>query len=81
MSAFIESIRLEIRTLQYSLKTEKTYLYWCRCFIRFNHLKHPNTMGNAEIERFLNHLAMNRGVSAATQNLALCAIFLCINVS
>jgi site-specific recombinase XerC len=48
MSAFIESIRLEIRTLQYSLKTEKTYLYWCRYFIRFNHLKHPNMMGNVE---------------------------------
>ena len=28
MSAFIESIRLEIRTLQYSLKTERTYLYY-----------------------------------------------------
>ena len=42
MSAFIESIRLEIRTLQYSLKTERTYLYWCRYFIRFNHFKHPN---------------------------------------
>lgn len=25
MSAFIESIRLEIRTRHYSLKTEKTY--------------------------------------------------------
>lgn len=31
-------------------------------------------MGNREIERFLNHLAMNRQVSAATQNQALCAI-------
>ena len=61
MSAFIESIRLEIRTLQYSLKTEKTYLYWCRYFIRFNHLKHPNMMGNAEIERFLSHLAKSAG--------------------
>ncbi|MDK1311118.1 phage integrase N-terminal SAM-like domain-containing protein [Pseudoalteromonas ardens] len=31
-------------------------------------------MGNREIERFLNHLAVNRAVSAATQNQALCAI-------
>ncbi len=31
-------------------------------------------MGNREIERFLNHLAVNCHVSAATQNLALCAI-------
>ncbi len=31
-------------------------------------------MSNAEIERFLNHLAVNRMVSPATQNQALCAI-------
>jgi len=31
-------------------------------------------MGNHEIERYLNHLAVNRQVSAATQNQALCAI-------
>jgi len=31
-------------------------------------------MGNPEIERFLNHLAVNRCVSSATQNQALCAI-------
>jgi integron integrase len=74
MSAFIESIRVVIRTKQYSLKTEKSYLYWCRYFIRFHKLKHPNSMGNKEIELFLNHLAGERGVSAATQNQALCAL-------
>jgi integron integrase len=31
-------------------------------------------MGNFEIERFLNHLAVNRRVSSATQNQSLCAI-------
>lgn len=74
MSAFIEKIRVEIRTKQYSLKTEKSYLYWVKYFIRFNNMQHPETMGNSEIERFLNHLAANRGVSAATQNQALCAL-------
>ena len=34
---------------------------------------HEN-MGNFEIERFLTHLAVNKQVSAATQNQALCAI-------
>tara|TARA_B100001179_G_scaffold110594_1_gene78862 strand:- start:295 stop:531 length:237 start_codon:yes stop_codon:yes gene_type:complete len=38
-------------------------------------------LGNREIERFLNHLAVNRGGSPATQNQALCAIiFLYKNV-
>lgn len=73
-SAFMEQVRTEIRTRQYSMRTEKTYMYWIRYFIRFDDLKHPEVMGNREIERFLNHLAVNCHVSAATQNLALCAI-------
>lgn len=73
-SPFLESIRTELRTRRYSIKTEKVYLYWIKQFILLNDKKHPQDMGNAEIERFLNHLAVNRQVSAATQNQALCAI-------
>ena len=47
MSPFIESIRVVIRTKQYSLKTEKSYLYWDRYFIRLHQLKHLNEMGAA----------------------------------
>ncbi|WP_394203676.1 phage integrase N-terminal SAM-like domain-containing protein [Shewanella waksmanii] len=72
-SPFIESIRAELRTRRYSLQTEKSYLYWIKAFIYFNDKRHPQSMGNIEIERFLNHLAVNRQVSAATQNQALCA--------
>ena len=74
MSPFIESVRTELRTKRYSLQTEKSYLTWIRSFIRFHDRKHPKDLGNAEIEQFLNHLAMNRQVSAATQNQALCAL-------
>lgn len=73
-SPFLETVRTELRTRRYSLKTEKVYLVWIKSFILFNDKRHPNEMGNREIERFLNHLAMNRQVSAATQNQALCAI-------
>ncbi len=73
-SPFIESVRTELRTRHYSLRTEKTYLYWIRSFIIFHDKKHPNDLGNIDIERFLNHLATRRLVSAATQNQALCAI-------
>lgn len=73
-SPFLETVRAELRTRHYSLKTEKSYLYWTRQFILFNEKKHPDTLGNREIERFLNHLAVNRRVSPATQNQALCAI-------
>ncbi|WP_258180180.1 site-specific integrase [Photobacterium leiognathi] len=67
-SPFMQKVRMELRTHQYSLRTEKNYMYWIRLFIRFNDLKHPTDMGNHEIERFLNHLAVNRQVNASTQN-------------
>jgi len=74
MSAFLNKIRDVIRTKRYSRRTEKSYLYWIKVFIIFNEKKHPNDMDTFEIDRFLTHLAVNRGVSAATQNQALCAI-------
>ena len=73
-SPFLESVRQELRTNRYSLRTEKVYLRWIKSFILFNDKKHPNIMSNKEIERFLNHLAVNRQVSSATQNQALCAL-------
>lgn len=73
-SPFIENIRTELRTRHYSLKTEKTYLYWVRYFNRFRNKIHPEKLSNDEIERFFNHLAVNRRVSAAKQNQALCAL-------
>lgn len=74
MSPFIEQVRMQLRTRHYSLQTEKSYLFWIRRFIRFHDKRHPRSLGNKDIERFLNHLAVNRGVSSATQNQALCAL-------
>ncbi len=71
---FIDRVRTELRTRRYSLRTEKTYVYWIRHFILFHNKRHPETMKNLEIERFLNYLATHRCVSAATQNQALCAL-------
>jgi integron integrase len=73
-SPFIESIRAELRVRRYSLQTEKSYLFWIRNFIYFNDKRHPNDMGNAEIEQFLSYLANQRKVSSSTQNQALCAL-------
>ncbi|WP_369858089.1 phage integrase N-terminal SAM-like domain-containing protein [Candidatus Thalassolituus haligoni] len=28
----------------YSLRTEKTYLYWIKAYIRFHQCQHPNAM-------------------------------------
>lgn len=73
-SPFLQSLRDVIRVKRYSLQTEKSYLYWVKFFIIFNDKRHPKELGAAEINHFLTHLAVNRGVSAATQNQALCAL-------
>ncbi|PKF56407.1 integron integrase [Alteromonadales bacterium alter-6D02] len=73
-SPFLESVRDVLRTKHYSLRTEKSYLYWIKYYILFNDKRHPSDMGATEVNRFLTHLAVNRGVSPATQNQALCSI-------
>jgi integron integrase len=45
-----------------------------RRFILFNHIRHPRTMGAAEVEQFLGHLATEGRVSASTQNQAFNAL-------
>ena len=67
-------VRNKIRFKQYSLRTEKSYMEWIRRFILFHDKRHPDQMGAPQVESFLTHLAVNRKVSASTQNLALSAI-------
>lgn len=73
MSQFMDELRDKIRVKQYSYKTEKAYLNWTERFIRFHGIRHPKTMGKAEVEAFLTDLAES-GVSASTQNQALAAV-------
>ena len=63
-----------IRLKHYSKKTEKTHVSWIRCFILFHGKRHPEEMGEREIEAFLSHLAVNRKVVAVTPNQAFNAI-------
>ncbi len=64
----MDRLRRAIRVRHYSPRTETCYVDWAERFIRFHDLRHPNTMGGAEIEMFLTDLAVNRQVSASTQN-------------
>jgi len=57
-----------------SLRTERAYVQWIRRYILFHHKRHPASMGAGEIAAFLNYLAVEREVAAATQNQALNAI-------
>ena len=70
----LDQVRLAIRTKHYSLRTEESYVSWIKRFILFHSKRHPREMGEVEINQFLTHLAVNKKVSASTQNQALCAI-------
>ncbi len=63
-----------MRTRHYSIRTEESYVNWSRRYILFHNKRHPSAMGAEEINAFLTHLAVDRTVSASTQNQALCAL-------
>jgi len=55
-------------------RTEKAYRGWVRRFILHHGKRHPAELGAREVTDFLSHLAVDRHVSASTQNQALCAL-------
>ena len=70
----LERMRIHLRTRHYSIRTEEAYIDWARRFILFHGKRHPRDMGAVEIEAFLSHLAVERHVSASTQNQAKAAL-------
>lgn len=77
----LDQLRAKTRLLHYSKRTEDAYADWAKQFILFHHTRHPQEMGAEEVETFLTHLAVDRRVSASTQNQAFSALlFLYRNV-
>lgn len=70
----LEQLRDAIRRKHYSYRTEESYVHWVKRFIYFSGRRHPATLGEAEVTAFLNYLARERTVAAATQNQALSAL-------
>jgi len=60
-SPFLEALKRDIRLRGYSIRTEKTYLYYIRCYIHFIGKRHPDQAGASEVKAFLSHLACDRG--------------------
>ncbi len=70
----LDRMRIHLRTRHYSIRTEQAYVDWARRFILFHGKRHPQEMGAAEVGAFLSHLAVERQVSASTQNQAKAAL-------
>ncbi|MDY3556745.1 integron integrase [Gemmata sp. JC717] len=70
----LDRVRHACRVRHYSIRTEDAYHDWAERFIRFHGIKHPDRMGEPEVNAFLTDLAVTRNVAASTQNQALCAL-------
>lgn len=73
-SPFLNQIREYMRLRGYSMRTEKTYLYWIKNFIRYHNRQHPNVLSSEHVVAYLSYLANRRDVAINTQKTALNAL-------
>jgi Phage integrase, N-terminal SAM-like domain len=77
----LDHMRMAIRALHDSIRTEQAYVAWARRFIIFHNKRHPKNLGAAQVDAFLTYLATTRKVLASTQNQAKSALLFLINAS
>ena len=70
----IQRYREELQVRHDARRTVKTDEQWLRRFLHFHAMRHPRTMGSAEVNAFLSHLAVDLQVSPSTQNQVLAAL-------
>ena len=70
----LAQVRQALRVRHYSRRTEEAYVRWVRRYVLFHGLRHPSGLGEADLTRFVSSLAVDRRVSASTQNQALAAL-------
>jgi hypothetical protein len=72
----LDEVHDVMRLLHYSIHTERTYCDWIKQYIRFHKMitRQDLAGGEAKIEAFLTHLAVEKAVSPSTQNQAMNAL-------
>lgn len=70
----MDQIHEVCRRRHLSKRTEEAYRFWIRRFIFYFDKRHPRDLRERDVTQFLNHLAVNREVSASTQTQALNAL-------
>jgi integron integrase len=71
----MDQVRQVLRYHHYAYRMEQAYCDWILRFVKFHGSQtHPRDMGKVEIDSFLSHFAMERKVSASTQNQAFNAL-------
>src|SRR6185369_9491178 len=72
----LDQVREVLRLKHYSIHTERSYCDWIRRYIHFHGMKARADLagGEAKMEQFLSHLAVEGRVAASTQNQAFNAL-------
>lgn len=73
-SPFLNSIFEYMHRKHYAKSSIETYLGWITAYIHFHDKRHPASMGNREVELFLDDLVLTKNVAARTQATALNAL-------
>ena len=71
---FLDQVRHFMRAQNKAYKTERTYIYWIKRYIRFHNKQHPKDLRERHIEQFLAHLATQEDSAKNTQKTALNAL-------
>jgi len=72
----LDEVRDVMRLHHYSIHTERTYSDWIKRYIRYHRMTDRQDLidGEAKIETFLTHLAVDKSVAPSTQNQAMNAL-------
>ena len=72
----LDEVRDVMRLHHYSIHTERTYCDWIKRYIRYHDMTSRQDLidGEARIESFLTHLAVDKDVAPSTQNQAMNAL-------
>lgn len=72
----LDEVRDVMRLHHYSIHTERTYSDWIKRYIRYHGMTDRQDLidGEAKIEAFLTHLAVDKTVAPSTQNQAMNAL-------
>jgi integrase len=64
----------ELRLQNKAYRTEKSYLYWIRCFSQYTNCKNPVDIDQEDAKSFLTYIVMKKNVSISTQKQAFIAL-------
>lgn len=74
MEVWLEELRRAIRVSHYSIRTEQTYIEHARRFLLYTGPVAADELGEKQVQRYLEYLALERRVSASSQNQAFSAL-------